>query len=88
MEKMLDSFNLVQNVIVRANVWDLKPDKLEWEIKHKLYGGRMSNAWSRLQRKEPKWRILSMSSCLHIEMSFWTIVFVKPLSSTEEQLAE
>lgn len=36
MEKMLGLFNLVQKVIRRSNGWELKPDILEWEIKHKL----------------------------------------------------
>ena len=36
MEKMLAVFNLVQKVLPRANGCNLKPDKLEWEIKHKL----------------------------------------------------
>ena len=36
MEKMLGLFNVVQKVITRTDGWDLKPDKLEWEIKHKL----------------------------------------------------
>lgn len=36
MEKMLVSFDLVQKVIAKTNGWDLKPGKLEWEIKHKL----------------------------------------------------
>lgn len=71
MEKMLDSFNLVQNVIVRTNVWDLKPDKLEWEIKHKLYGGRMSNSWSRLQREGTK-----MENPFHVFMSSHWDVFL------------
>lgn len=42
------------------------------------------------KQKEQRWKILSIFPCLHIEM-VWvslTIVIVKLLSSTQEQLAE